>query len=195
MKLIIGLTGPTGAGKSLASKIAQDLGFYVVDCDKLARLAVEKGTDGLNALVIAFGSDILNEDGTLNRKILAEKAFKDTASTEKLNNTIFPHISTLVDKECEKSDRILLDAPTLFESGISSKCNATIAVLADYELRLSRIIERDKLNKSAALLRLSAAKSDEFFKNNADYVLYNNNETEIFFTEFKKIILNILGKN
>ena len=65
MSIVIGLTGPTGSGKSSASKIAGDFGFQVIDCDKSAREAVEKGAPGLKALTVAFGSGILMPDGTL----------------------------------------------------------------------------------------------------------------------------------
>ena len=84
MSIVIGLTGPTGSGKSTASITAEKLGFKVIDCDKLARVAVEKGSEGLVALAAAFGDDILNDDGTLNRKKLAEKAFSTKENTELL---------------------------------------------------------------------------------------------------------------
>ena len=71
MSFVIGLTGPTGAGKSSVTSVAENIGFKVVDCDRFARIAVEKGSDGLNAVVNAFGSEVLNTDGTLNRKALA----------------------------------------------------------------------------------------------------------------------------
>ena len=191
--MIIGLTGPTGAGKSSLSKKARELGFKVVDCDNLARKAVKKGTKGLKALVEVFGEDILNEDKTLNRATLAKKAFISANSTELLNKTIFPFIIELVEKELN-SDKILLDAPTLFESGINSLCNKTIAVLANEDTRLSRIMERDNMEKSAALLRINAGKSDDFYKQNADFIIYNNDNHLAFISEFEKIIDNILGK-
>ena len=71
MSIVIGLTGPTGSGKSSASKIAENFGFQVIDCDKTAREATEKGTEGLKALVSVFGEDILLSDGNLNRIALA----------------------------------------------------------------------------------------------------------------------------
>ena len=88
MSLIIGLTGPTGSGKTTVSKAAKDLGFKVIDCDKLARKAVEKGEEGLKAVVNAFGEDILLANGELNRKELAKKAFSTEEKTELLNKTL-----------------------------------------------------------------------------------------------------------
>ena len=191
MSIIIGLTGPTGSGKSTASKQFEAFGFKVVDCDYLARIAVEKGTAGLKALVETFGNKILNSDKSLNRKALAEIAFKTKENTELLNKTLLPHIAKLVLAECEKSDKVLLDAPTLFESGLNSVCTATVAVLADTDIRLKRITARDGIDDSAALLRISAGKTDDFYKQNADYCLYNNGEQNEFLTEMKKLINNL----
>lgn len=192
MSIIVGLTGPTGSGKSSASKIASFNSIKVVDCDLLARKAVEKGTDGLNALVSVFGDEILQTDGTLNRKKLAAVAFKSKENTELLNKTILPFIAELVKAEASGIDTII-DAPTLFESGINSICTKTIAVLADKNTRLERIINRDNLTLKEAELRIGAGKDDDFYKQNADYVLYNNGSEQDFINEFSDIINNIFG--
>lgn len=192
--MIIGLTGPTGSGKSSASAKAHNLGFTVVDCDKLARVAVEKGSEGLNALVMSFGDDILNGDKTLNRKMLARKAFSTPEKTELLNRILLPYIVKLV-LEQAVGDRVLLDAPTLFESGLGSMCDVTIAVLSDTKIRLERIIKRDSLDKESALLRINAGKADKYYKENADYIIYNNDTTEKFLDEFVKIIHRITVNN
>ena len=99
MSFIIGLTGPTGAGKSTVSAAAEQFGLRVVNCDLLARKAVEKGTEGLKALTAVFGNGILEKDGSLNRKELAAVAFKTPENTELLNKTLLPHIVKLVKKE------------------------------------------------------------------------------------------------
>ncbi len=191
MSKIIGLTGPTGAGKSSAAKVCKDFGFKHIDCDILARRAVEKGAKGLNAVVNAFGNDILNADGTLNRKALAEKAFKDTDSTELLNKTLLPFIKELVLAEIE-GEWVLLDAPTLFESGINKICFKTVAVLADREIRLSRIMARDNITSKAALLRINAGKKDEFYIENCDFIIYNNKSENTFNNEFSCLLKEIM---
>lgn len=194
MNIIIGLTGPTGSGKSSASKACLELGLKLVDCDKIARIAVEKDSDGLRAVVSAFGKGILNTDGTLNRKALAKIAFSSKEKTALLNDTIFPFIKELVLNET-KQGKILLDAPTLFESGINEICFKTIAVLSDKQNRLERIIKRDSLTKEEALLRMSAGKDDDFYLKNADYIIYNNHSEDIFLSEFKHLISEILGED
>lgn len=194
MKTIVGLTGPTGAGKSVVSLVAKEYGINVIDCDIVARKAVEKGTEGLSAVVNAFGTEILNGDGTLNRKALAKAAFCDTEYTNLLNKTLLPHIVKMI-MGMITTDKTLLDAPTLFESGIDKICDKTIAVLADKNLRLERIIERDKIEREEALLRLNAGKSDEFYIEKADFVVYNNADIEKVKSEIRKILSNIFERN
>ena len=118
MSVIIGLTGPTGAGKSTAAAAAEGFGLQVIDCDKLARAAAEKGTDGLKALVAAFGEEILLTDGSLDRRALAAAAFASPQKTEPLNETILPHIVKLVLAEADGKN-VLLDAPTLLKAGLT----------------------------------------------------------------------------
>ncbi|MBQ2266286.1 MAG: dephospho-CoA kinase [Clostridia bacterium] len=190
MKKIIGLTGPTGAGKSSACAICKELGIKHIDCDIIARKATEKGEEGLLAVVKAFGEDILNADGTLNRKALAEKAFKDADSTDLLNKTLLPIIHKMVLNEID-CDRVLLDAPTLFESGVNEICHKTVAVLADREIRLKRILSRDNITTEQALLRINAGKTDDFYKEKCDFVIYNNADEHTFKNDFLNLLKEI----
>lgn len=194
MSIVIGLTGPTGSGKSSASRLSEDFGLQVIDCDKTAREATQKGTKGLKALVSVFGEEILLPDGSLNRKALAAKAFKDKQSTDLLNRTILPYIADLVIKQAVGRDT-LLDAPTLFESGINKICNKTFAVLADRDIRLKRIIARDNLTLKEAETRINAGKDEEFYRERADYVLYNNGDENAFLKRFSDILKEITGGN
>ena len=164
---IIGLTGPTGSGKSTIATLAKSKGFGVIDCDKEARLATEKGSKGLDALVKVFGNDILLLDGSLDRKKLAEKAFRTKETTEILNKTLLPIILEIIKQRITEFehlgyDKILLDAPTLYESGADVLCDEVIAVLCDEKVRKKRIIIRDSLTEEQANVRLSASKPDSF---------------------------------
>ena len=123
--------------------------------------------------------------------MLAKKAFSAKENTELLNKTLLPFIKELVLKEI-KGNVVLLDAPTLFESGLNAICFKTIAVLSNREIRRERIINRDNLTKEQAEIRISAGKSDDFFKQNANYIVYNNSDEETFLSEFEKVLTEIL---
>jgi len=192
MSTVIGLTGPTGAGKSSVTDTATQLGFKVIDCDAVARVAVSKDSAGLAALKSVFGDGIINNDATLNRARLAQIAFKTKENTDLLNKTLLPHITKLVLAQID-SEYVLLDAPTLFESGMDSICNQTVAVLAPVETRLKRIIERDGITTDAAQLRINAGKPDEFYIKKSDKVFYNNGDLSEFQSTIKVYLKEIIG--
>lgn len=192
MSVTVGLTGPSGAGKSMASAVAAEKGFFVIDCDKTARKAVEPGTPGLSALVSAFGKGILDAGGFLNRKELASAAFSSAEKTEMLNKTLLPHIAALIEPELCR-EYVLLDAPTLYESGLDKKCDVTVAVLADVSERTERIIRRDGLTLNEARLRISAGKPDSFYLERADKILYNNGDFKSFLSDAEELFEIIMG--
>ena len=192
MSFVIGLTGPTGAGKSSVTDVANKLGFKIVDCDTLARVAVQKGSDGLSDVVKVFGDDVLNSDGTLNRAALAKKAFSSADNTELLNKTLLPHITALVQKEIDE-ELVMLDAPTLFESRLDNICDFIISVISDESIRKSRIMARDNMSEYDANMRLAAAKSDEFFISRSTHIIFNNGTKKEFEIEANNVILNIIN--
>ena len=186
LKTVTGLTGPTGSGKTTACAVAEQLGYKVINCDILARQAVEK-EDALSALTKEFGNDIL-QNGQLNRKALAAKAFISWDKTELLNNTLLPFIVKLIKEEIDRAEenKILLDAPTLYESGADSLCDSVIAVLSDIDSRKKRIISRDNLTEDAANLRIGAGKTDEYYKEKTQHIIYNDGDKNNFEKEFLK---------
>lgn len=194
MSFVIGLTGPTGAGKSTVTAVAESLGFKVVDCDRFARIAVEKGSDGLADVVQVFGGEMLNLDGTLNRAALAKAAFATPENTELLNKTLLPHIVKLINAEINQP-RVLLDAPTLFESGADSLCDEIVVVLCDEKTRKKRIMERDGIDESAADLRIKAGKPDEFYVEKSHNIVYNDCELSVFNLKIQKLLNKLLEEN
>lgn len=194
MSFVVGLTGPTGAGKSSITEVAKNLGFKVIDCDALARVAVEKGSDGLADIVKVFGGGVLNSDGTLNRKELAALAFSSSEKTELLNQTLLPHIVKLIKSQIDVP-LVLLDAPTLFESGADSLCNEVIVVLCDKKTRKKRIMERDGIDESAAELRIKAGKEDNFYIERSNNIVYNDCELSVLNLKIQKLLNKLLEEN
>lgn len=194
MSFVVGLTGPTGAGKSSVTDVAKNLGFKIIDCDALARVAVEKGSDGLADIVKVFGGGVLNSDGTLNRKQLAALAFSASDKTELLNKTLLPHIVKLIKSQIDVP-LVLLDAPTLFESGADSLCDDVIVVLCDEKTRKERIIKRDGIDESAAELRIKAGKDDNYYIERANNIVYNDCELSVLNLKIQKLLNKLLEEN
>lgn len=191
---IIGLTGPSGSGKSSITPIAKELGFYVIDCDTVAR-QVADDKKVLEALEKAFG-DVL-KNGSLDRKALAQKAFSSKEKTDLLNSIMLPEISLQIKAEIEKAKEIgysnvLLDAPTLFESGEDKICSAVIAVLCPEEQRAKRILERDNLTKEQLESRLKACQPDEYYKSKTGHIIYNDDDFEEYKVSAKNLLQNLI---
>lgn len=193
MKTIIGITGPSGSGKTTLHAAAEKLGFFVINCDAVVHKLYEKDTT-IKLLSSIFGEDILSQ-GKINRPTLAKKAFADKASTELLNKTVLPIIIEEIKVTIDNSgkDKILLDAPTLFESGADKMCCKTIGVLADRSVRMERIISRDNIEPSSAKNRMSAEKDEEFYLKNCDFVIFNNGSIDELIDSFEKILKDITG--
>ena len=164
----------------MVSQTAASHGCYVIDADVLSCRAVEKGTDCLNAIVERFSSSVLRGDGTLNRKALAEKAFATAEETAALNAIVHPAVCRMIREELNAAQGTypvaVIDAPLLFEAAADALCHETVAVLAEKEQRLSRICARDGLSKEQALLRMNAQPTDDFYRDRASMVLYNNGD-------------------
>lgn len=181
-KIVIGLTGQTGAGKSTVSNAMKKCGCGIIDADKIAREVVEPKTACLKMLTNAFGCDIINKDGSLNRKKLAEKAFSSKENTQLLNEITHPYIVELTKQRIAEyfasgCDIIVFDAPQLFESGSDKLCDIIVSVIASQECRLARIISRDGISREQALSRMKVQLSEEYFKRHSDYII--NGEQDI----------------
>ncbi len=175
---IYGLTGKTGAGKSTVAEKLSALGFYVIDGDKIARSITEKGKPAISLLANEFGCDIIESDGSLNRKLLASRAFKNKESTTKLNSITHPIIKAEFESEIRKAIAdgfayAVIDAAALLESSCKDLCEKIIVVTAPEDVRLSRILERDGITKEQALTRMNAQFPDEYYSEKADILIRN----------------------
>ena len=171
----IGLTGQTGAGKSTVSEFAAKMGYRIINADKVAREVMGNNSECLKRLAEIFGSDIINSDGSCNRKLLAKRAFSSRENTDILNSITHPAIISKVreyiDIYSKESDVIIFDAPQLFESGGDRMCDEIIAVVAPVDVRLKRLISRDGISESDVLMRMNAQLDEDFFRANADYII------------------------
>lgn len=180
---IIGLTGPTGAGKSYVAGLFSRHGHHIIDTDRIARSLTGPGSPVLEPLAAAFGKDILL-DGQLERKKLAQRAFQDEASQNLLNSITHPAVIRQSMEEIQKWSKkgytnFVLDVPLLFESGMDAFCSCTVAVLADEDVRRERILLRDKLTGEQASQRLGIQKKCSFYEQRADHIVWNNGAEDL----------------
>ena len=179
----IGLTGPTGAGKSTVAAFLATHGFPTLDADAAAKTVTALGSPTLTILAEAFGEDILLVDGSLDRKTLAARAFADTAATARLNAITHPAIIQVMETQAaalqaQGVKAVIIDAPLLFEAGIDATCDHTVAVIAPDTVRLQRIMQRDHLTRDAALLRMNAQPPITFYADRAEVVLQNDGDKQ-----------------
>ena len=191
--LLIGLTGPSGSGKSRVAEIFSRFGLPVINADEVYHQLLVPPSPCLEELVGRFGNAILTSAGTLNRRELANIVFSDPASLAALNSITHRYVMEEIVRRTEQLRReetraAVLDAPQLFEAGANRMCGAVVSVLADKNLRLERILQRDGIDRDAALRRIAAQRSDEFFRSHSDYIIENNHTPEHLIPEVKRIL-------
>ena len=172
--LIVGITGPTGAGKTSALRALEQLGGCVLDCDAIYHDML-RSDDGLRrAITDAFGR-VFAADGQLDRQKLGTLVFGDPQQLERLNTIIYAHLPRELERRMAASPApiIGIDAINLVESGLSKLCDRTLAVLAPVEDRIRRIMARDGISDEYARLRVAAQKDDAFYRTHCTDILEN----------------------
>jgi dephospho-CoA kinase len=175
--LRIGLTGGIGAGKSALSSTFAQRGAVIVDGDVIAREVVQPGTEGLAALVAAFGDDILLPDGSLDRPALAAKAFRDDEARQRLNGIVHPLVGkrrSEIIASVPDDSVVVEDIPLLVESGMAPLFPLVVIVYADVEVRLRRLVDQRGMAEDDARARIAAQASDDQRRAVADIWLDNS---------------------
>ena len=179
--LRIGLSGGIGAGKSTVSSTFAAEGGIVVDGDVIAREVVEPGTEGLAALVAAFGEDILLPDGSLNRPALAAVAFSDEEKRKTLNGIVHPLVgkrrAELIDA-APVGSVVVEDIPLLVESQMAPLFPLVVMVHADEDVRVARLVEHRGFSEADARARIAAQATVEQRQAVADVWLDNHGSAD-----------------
>ena len=182
-RIILGVTGGTGAGKSSALNAIRDLGGTVIDCDAVYHEVLSGNEDFKNAINEKFPG-VFTAGGELNRKKLGQEVFAKRDRLDQLNAIVFRFLVPELERQTAASEGICaLDAINLFESGLDRLCDYTVAVTAPTELRVKRIMARDHISEQYARLRIGAQKQDEYYRGKCDSELNNASDSP---EEFQK---------
>lgn len=174
--LKIGLTGGIGSGKSTVATLLAERGAVVVDADRLAREVVAPGTPGLAAIVEEFGSDVLAEDGALDRAALASVVFADPAARARLDAIVHPRVRARAAElaaAAPPGSVVVQDVPLLVETGQAGSFDLVLVVETDPETRVARLVDRG-LSAADARARIASQATDEERRAVADVVLHND---------------------
>lgn len=188
---ILGITGPTGCGKTTVLKQLESFGALLLDCDSVYHQLLEEDKALISELDERFPGTV--ENGVLNRKKLGSIVFSDPEELAALNRISHAHIGAELGRRLRSfamagGKIAAMDAIELIGSGLSGLCDTVIGVLSDREKRAERIMKRDGIDKAAAYQRIDAQREDSYFIEKCDHILYNNGTQE----EFCDLVINLL---
>lgn len=174
----IGITGPTGAGKTTALNALSSLGAHIIDCDGVYHQLLAHSGAMCSALTERFGPAILNEAGEIDRKALGSVVFSDPAALADLNSITHRFVLEEIERQAgqaqaEGRPAVGIDAIALIESGVGATCDAVVGILAPAELRVARIMAREGISEEYARQRVQAQQGEEFFRTHCGYILEN----------------------
>ncbi len=174
-RIVIGLTGSYGSGKSTVARILARRGAAVVDADRIAHQAIAPGTAAYQKAVKAFGPGIIDAKGRILRPRLGDLVFGDIRQLRLLNRMIHPEVIRVIRRRIRSAEGVVvLDVPLLFESGLDSLCDKTIVVSCDRTVQLGRLREKRGLTASQIRRRLNSQMPLEKKIRLADFVIDNS---------------------
>lgn len=188
--LKVGLTGGIGAGKSEVSRLLVGHGAVLVDADRIAREVVEPGTPGLAALVEAFGTGILNPDGTLDRPKLGSIVFSDAERLAALNAIVHPLVgarSAELERAAGPDSVVVHDVPLLAENGLAPLYDLVVVVDAAPGTQLDRLVRLRGMTEPDARARMAAQATREERLAVADLVIDNDGPVEALAPQVREV--------
>lgn len=191
--LVVGLTGGIGAGKSTVAEFFARLGALVIDADQLARLAIERGTDGFAEVMLRFGDEVI-VNGDIDRKKLAEIIFSDETARRDLEAIIHPRVQALFAEavaDLNQDDILIYEIPLLIETGANAKFDYIITVESDLELRKERLLKKG-LYISQIEKRMAAQASQSAREAAADTVIRNDGDEDSLLRQVENLWESVL---
>ncbi len=183
--VVIGLTGPSGSGKSEVARFLSKYHIEYIDADVVYHNLIVPPSPCLDEIIEVFGYGILNPGGQLDRHALSKLVFgkENSDKLEKLNLITHKYVCARINQILRYYDSqnvrcCIIDAPLLIESGLNNVCDFVISILANKNLRAERIALRDNISFDNAISRIDSQKPDDFYIENSDVVLYNDENKE-----------------
>lgn len=180
---VYGLTGGIGSGKSSVAELLEEYGVPVVSADELSRVVVTAGSEGLGEVMRAFGSDVVDERGELDRRRMASIVFRDPARRQQLEAILHPRIRERFEQVLDALEKAghpvaIYEVPLLFEKNLQSDMKATILVTATEETRIARVMERDQVTEGEVRDRIASQMPESLKRKRADYIIENDGTTD-----------------
>jgi dephospho-CoA kinase len=191
--LVVALTGGIGAGKSTVAQYFAELGALVIDADQLARMAIERGSDGFAEVLLRFGDDVIL-NGDIDRKKLAEIVFSDESARKDLEAIIHPRVQAMFAEAVEDlnhDDILIYEIPLLVETDAADKFDYVITVEADIESRKERLLKKG-LYISQIEKRMAAQASPESRESIADSVIRNDGDEDSLLRQVENLWESVL---
>lgn len=190
---IFGLTGGSGTGKTTVAKIFEENGIYVAYADINARNVEKKGTQCYDELVSMFGTEILKQDGELDRRKLGKIVFEDKEKLKTLNRITHHYIKYDIMSELRgvDNDFAAIDGAVIIGSPVEELCEFIVAVEADTKARINRIVERDDIAEDYAKTRILAQPDNEFYRAHASFIIKNNGSYDALRKDTESVIARI----
>lgn len=187
---VIGITGSIASGKSTVAAMLKNSNIFVIDADELARRASSVNSPGLAKIIQRFGRNVLEADGSLNRKALGAIVFNDPKALMDLEHILHPAIDSLRKLELARAEKegyqvAVYMAPLLFEKNLEDQVDKTIVIIAPEEMLMERIIKRDGISRQEAQNRLRLQMNTEEKIKKADEIIENNGTIEELFTKLQ----------
>ncbi|MDD5155247.1 MAG: dephospho-CoA kinase [Candidatus Omnitrophica bacterium] len=175
-KIVLGLTGSFGSGKTTVSGILRSWGARVIDADKIARDLLIPQSRIYKKTIRVFGADILKSNGAIDRRKLGAAVFADKNLLHKLNTIIHPEVIRIIKRKVRSYRRgiIVLDAPLLIEAGLSKAVDKVIVVRIGRRQQIKRLMSKTSLDKKGILKRINAQMAQNQKVRLADFIIDNS---------------------
>lgn len=189
---IIGITGPSGAGKTRLTEYLSALGLPIINADSVYHSMLKPPSECLDVIREHFGSGVFTPDGELDRATLAHTVFGDAEKLNTLNRAVLGMVLKEIRNRISElakvgEQTVIVDAPTLIESGFNTECDTVISVLCPAERRVARIAVRDGITEEAAKERVRAQKDDSFYIAHSDRVILNGGSEDEFDEKLRQL--------